>query len=90
MAIDVQHGTDLTVEMPIGYKIVKTALQKRDGAENFCIWAEVETENEMKGVHFRIHPTGQMFPRDHDQYQHIETVFPENELVWHIYKKKSV
>ncbi len=87
--IDVQHGTDLTVEMPVDYNVVKTALQKRDGVENFCIWAEVETENETKGVHFRIHPTGQRFPRDHDQYQHIETVFAENKLFWHVYKKKS-
>ncbi len=35
--IDVQHGTDLTVEMPVDYNVVKTALQKRDGVENFCI-----------------------------------------------------
>ena len=37
--IDVKRGSDLTVEMPLDYNIVKTALQTRDGVESFSIWA---------------------------------------------------
>jgi hypothetical protein len=83
--IKLSEDNSFSTKIHEGYRILKVALQKKYSEEKICVWAEVNTENHEVAVKFRVHPTGQMLPRDYSQFKYLETVFPENGLVWHIY-----
>jgi len=80
---------EAVVLMPKDAQWLKFAMQ--DG--KLCVWALVDTENEMTEYYFKIFGTGHELPIDCDyawteegDFDYCGTVF-DRQFVWHIFSK---
>ncbi len=65
------------IEMPRGAKILSAGMQQG----HFCIWALVDTDEEMCKHEFMIYGTGW----DNVEGEFIGTVFEGDGFVWHVF-----
>jgi hypothetical protein len=78
-------GQNGIVEVPIGAKIRKVAMQ--DGT--LTLWCEVSTDTFMREVlQITAYGTGNMINYPREQ-KYLDTIFLPDGLVWHIYVDKE-
>jgi hypothetical protein len=65
-------------------KVLTAAFQ----GNTFCLWAEVDTENEYENRNIHMFGTGHKIPCEMGvDYQYIATGFMDNGLVFHAYER---
>jgi hypothetical protein len=75
------EATTNIVMLPKFYEIVAANEQHR----RIIIWADIHTEDEKFPVTFVTVGTGREVPKYGNEMMHIETVFLQNGLVFHIF-----
>jgi len=68
------------IQMPSHHKIIKFGVDFND---EFCIWAEVDEQTEIRPFPYRILGDGDLVPRH--PFWHYDSVILDNGYVWHLY-----
>ena len=71
--------------MHLSSKVLKFDIQMVGETPNFCIWCEVDTEQPLIGVDFKIYPTGTEIDKG---FNFVGTCLTgDTEMVWHLYNR---
>lgn len=72
-------------QMHLSSKVLKFDIQMDGDSEEFCIWCEVDTEQPLIDVEFKIYPTGYEVDKG---FNFVGTCLTyDTKFVWHLYNR---